>query len=78
MNGEGAATVSTPPSPGPPSLRVFFFSTTTDLDRPWLKFWRTLPDSTVRWSESGLRPPERRVLSVVSFDSVMRQLSLRY
>jgi hypothetical protein len=26
---------------GPLSLRVFFFSTTTDFERPWLKFCRT-------------------------------------
>jgi len=26
-------------------LRVFFFSTTTDFERPWLKLWRTTPVS---------------------------------
>ena len=30
------------------STRRFFFSTRTDLERPWLKLWRTWPDSTVR------------------------------
>ena len=54
-----------------PSFLVLRFSTTTDFERPWLKFCRTWPDSTVRWSDSGLRTPPRRVLSVVSFVSVM-------
>ena len=66
---------SRPPAsapPGPPSLRVLRFSTTTDLERPWLKFCRTWPLSTVRCSDSGLRAPPRRVLSVVSLVSVMR------
>ena len=54
-----------------PSFLVLRFSTTTDFERPWLKFCRTWPDSTVRCSDSGLRAPPRRVLSVVSFVSVM-------
>ncbi len=61
--------ISTPPGP---SLRVFFFSTTTDFERPWLKFCRTWPDSTVLCSESGLRAPALSVLSDWSFESVMR------
>ena len=65
------AAAATSGSPDPPSLRVLRFSTTTDLERPWLKFCRTWPLSTVRCSESGLRPPPRRVLSVVSLVSVM-------
>ena len=36
-------------------VRFFFFSTTTDFDRPWLKLCRTWPDSTVRFKLSGLR-----------------------
>ena len=47
------------------------FSTTTDFERPWLKFCRTWPLSTVRCSDSGLRAPPRRVLSAVSLVSVM-------
>ncbi len=61
-------------SPGVDSLRVFFFSTTTDFERPWLKLWRTWPDSTVRFRLNGLLPPPRSVLSVVSFVSDMHVL----
>ena len=68
--GAALATSGSAP-PEPPSLRVLRFSTTTDLDRPWLKFCRTWPLSTVRCSDSGLRAPVRRVLSVVSLVSVM-------
>jgi len=32
-----------------------FFSTTTDFDRPWLKFCRTNPCSTVRFARSTLK-----------------------
>ena len=71
-SGAGGATSGSASLPGPPSLRDFFFSTTTDFDRPWLKFCRTWPDSTVRCSDSGFRPPALRVLSVWSLESVMR------
>src|SRR5690606_1889744 len=55
----------------PTRVRLLFFSTTTDLDRPWLNFCCTWPDSTVRFRLSGLRVPVSTVLSVVSFDSLI-------
>ena len=56
-------------------VRFFFFSTTTDFERPWLKFCRTWPDSTVRFKLNGLRGASpRKVFSVVSFVSVMHVL----
>ena len=61
--------------PGPAMVRFFFFSTTTDFERPWLKFCRTWPDSTVRFRLNGLRGASpRNVFSVVSFVSVMHVL----
>ena len=69
-SGSGVASIGGA-SASEPELPVLRFSTTTDFERPWLKFCRTWPDSTVRWSDSGLRTPPRRVLSVVSFVSVM-------
>lgn len=44
----GAAMGFSATASGPASLRVFLRSTTTALERPWLKFCRTCPDSTVR------------------------------
>src|SRR5437763_6111679 len=40
-------------SPGRPRMRRFLTSTTTVLERPWLKLCLTLPVSTVRLSPSG-------------------------
>ena len=54
-----SATTSVSVPPGPASLRVLRFSTTTDFERPWLKFCRTWPLSTVRCSDSGLREAPR-------------------
>ena len=68
-SGGGASSTSTPPAPE--IVRFFFFSTTTDFERPWLKLWRTWPDSTVRFRLSGLRVSPRSVLSVVSFVSLI-------
>lgn len=67
----GAVLATSGSEPGPESLRVLRFSTTTDFERPWLKFCRTWPLSTVRCSDSGLRAPPRSVLSVLSLVSVM-------
>ena len=58
-------------SPGAEMVRFFFFSTTTDFDRPWLKLCRTWPDSTVRFKLRGLRGDTVRVLSLVSLVSLM-------
>ena len=56
-------------------MRFFFFSTTTDFDRPWLKLCLTWPASTVRFRLNGLRgAAPRNVFSVVSFVSVMHVL----
>src|SRR3546814_3503385 len=52
-----------PPSPGFPITRRRFTSTTTDLDRPWLKLCLTLPVSTVRLIPSGARMPSLGLLS---------------
>ncbi len=57
-------------------VRFFFFSTTTDFDRPWLKLCRTWPASTVRFKLNGLRGVTDSVLSVVSLVSVMHVLCL--
>ncbi len=73
----GVAASSPSAPPGPEMVRFFFFSTTTDLERPWLKFCRTWPDSTVRFRLIGLRgAAPRNVFSVVSFVSVMHVLCL--
>ena len=55
-----------------PSDRRFFFSTRTDFERPWLKLWRTWPDSTVRRTLSVILRPPRAVLPSVSFVSLIR------
>ena len=61
--------------PGPEIVRFFFFSTTTDFDRPWLKLCLTWPASTVRFRLNGLRgAAPRNVFSVASFVSVMHVL----
>src|SRR5437763_15252683 len=44
-------------SPGRPRMRRFLTSTTTVLERPWLKLCLTLPVSTVRLRPSGGRVP---------------------
>jgi hypothetical protein len=51
------------------SVRRFTFSTTTALLRPWLKLWRTMPDSVERFSVSVFG--EVSVLSPEFFVSVM-------
>ena len=55
----------------PPTARRFFFSTSTDLERPWLKLWRTCPDSTVRRTLSVIFLEPRAVLSSVSLISLI-------
>src|SRR5262249_33650761 len=55
-----------------PSDRRFFFSTRTDFDRPWLKLWRTWPDSTVRRTLRVILRP-RAALPSVSFVSLIRR-----
>ena len=69
--GVGAAAVSLPASPGSVSRR-FFFSTTTDFVRPWLKLWRTVP-CLDRRPPQGQRLPalDVRVLSPGSLVSLM-------
>src|SRR6185503_9974995 len=39
-----------------PSVRLFTFSTTTALVRPWLKLWRTTPCSTPRPFSDNVLP----------------------
>ena len=51
------------PPPGAEIVRFFFFSTTTDFERPWLKLCWTWPDSTVRFRLSGLRGARRAASS---------------
>ena len=58
------ASVSTSaPAAGAEIVRFFFFSTTTDFDRPWLKLCLTWPASTVRFRLSGLRAQRRAASS---------------
>jgi hypothetical protein len=72
-----ASAVSESAPPGVEIVRFFFFSTTTDLDRPWLKLCLTWPASTVRFRLNGLRgAAPRSVFSVASFVSVMHVLCL--
>ena len=54
---------SSPSPPAPEMVRFFFFSTTTDFERPWLKLCRTWPDSTVRFRLNGLRGARRAASS---------------
>src|SRR3954452_19131695 len=54
-SGFGASTGGA--SPGRPRMRRFLTSTTTVLERPWLKLCLTLPVSTVRLRPSGGRVP---------------------
>src|SRR5919202_1666752 len=49
-------------SPGP-TTRRFTFSTTTALERPWEKLWRTTPCSTGRFSVRVLEDDTCNVLS---------------
>src|SRR3954452_12409590 len=55
--GAGASTGGGGASPGRPRMRRFLTSTTTVLERPWLKLCLTLPVSTVRLRPSGGRVP---------------------
>ncbi len=67
-----------PPAPGfaapglvcAPTVRRFLVSTTTCLERPWLKVCFTVPDPDPRETVSGLRPP----VVPLSFVSLMRTL----
>ena len=58
-------------APPAPIARRFFFSTRTDFERPWLKLWRTWPDSTVRRTLRVILRPPRAVLSSVSLVSLI-------
>src|SRR5437763_11661687 len=65
-------------SPGRPRMRRFLTSTTTVLERPWLKLCLTLPVSTVRLRPSGGRVPSFgfSVWSAILFlrHSLLRQI----
>src|SRR4051794_26044780 len=55
--GAGVGSATAGASPGRPRMRRFLTSTTTVLERPWLKLCLTLPVSTVRLRPSGGRVP---------------------
>ena len=59
----GFGGASTAP-PGAEIVRLRFFSTRTDFERPWEKFCRTWPDSTVRRKLNGFLPPAVSLCSV--------------
>src|SRR4051794_40182681 len=63
-------------SPGP-TARRFTFSTTTALDRPWEKLWRTTPCSTGRFSVSVFEGDTCNVLSPGVFVSLIPLSFLR-
>jgi hypothetical protein len=51
--------------------RLFTFSTTTCLERPWEKLWRTVPCSVGRFKDRVFGPPTVRVLSPALFGSLI-------
>ena len=82
---EAAGGSDTATGASPASRRLVFFSTTTDLLRPWLKLWRTVPvgtdPATRGFRLSGARGPVWDGVAVgcwpslvLSFSSVIRSL----
>ena len=63
-------------SPGPRTRRVFTFSTTTCLERPWEKLWRTVPCSAGRFNDSVFEGTDN-VFSPTLFGSLISYSVLR-
>src|SRR5204862_7371127 len=72
--GAGVSTGGGGGSPGRPRMRLFLTSTTTVLERPWLKLCLTLPVSTVRLRPSGGRVPSFGFSVVWSAILFLRQI----